>query len=102
MSLPYPSNVPPPSSRYNSIISLVENSVEMWKTLFNKSIDNVDNIDYNRGINIKRKDNMSPEELKKLEEEHKKAMEAINAFNKEVKGLTNTINEGLGKNKFTL
>lgn len=45
---------------------------------------------------------MTPEELKKLEEEHKKAMEAINAFNKEVKGLTNTINEGLGKNKFTL
>jgi hypothetical protein len=29
---------------------------------------------------------MTPEELKKLEEEHKKAMEAINAFNKEAKG----------------
>ena len=45
---------------------------------------------------------MTPEELKKLEAEHKKAMEAINDFNKEAKSLTKTINEGLGKNKFTL
>lgn len=35
--------------------------------------------------------------LQKLEEEHKKAMEAIEAFNKEAKGLTNTINKTLGK-----
>lgn len=28
---------------------------------------------------------MTPEDLKKLEEEHKKAMEAIKAFNKEAK-----------------
>ena len=28
---------------------------------------------------------MSPEELKKLEEEHKKAMEGIEAFNKAMK-----------------
>ena len=34
----------------------VENSVEMCKTLLNKTIDNVDNINYNRGINIKRKE----------------------------------------------
>lgn len=40
---------------------------------------------------------MTPEELKKLEAEHKKAMEAIAAFNKEAKGLTGTINETLGK-----
>ena len=45
---------------------------------------------------------MNQEELRKLEEEHKKAMEAIKAFNKQAKGLTDTINEGLGKNKFTL
>lgn len=37
------------------------------------------------------------EELRKLEEEHKKAMEAINAFNKEIKGLSGTINDMLGK-----
>lgn len=41
---------------------------------------------------------MTPEQInKQLEEEHKKAMEAINAFNKEAKGLTGTINEVLGK-----
>ena len=40
---------------------------------------------------------MTPEELKKLEEEHKKAMEAINAFNKEMKELNNTIGCMLGK-----
>lgn len=42
---------------------------------------------------------MKPEELKKLEEEHRKAMEAINAFNKEAKELTNTINDTLGREK---
>lgn len=42
--------------------------------------------------------NMSPEEInKQLAEEHKKAMEAINAFNKEAKGLTEAINKTLGK-----
>lgn len=40
---------------------------------------------------------MTPKELKKLEEEHKKAMEAIEAFNKEAKGLNNTINGIMGK-----
>lgn len=40
---------------------------------------------------------MNKEELQKLEEEHRKAMEAIKAFNKEAKGLTNTINDVLGK-----
>ena len=35
--------------------------------------------------------------LQKLEEEHKKAMAAIEAFNKEAKGLNNTINKTLGK-----
>lgn len=34
---------------------------------------------------------MDKDELKKLESEHRKAMEAINAFNKEAKGLRNTI-----------
>jgi hypothetical protein len=33
----------------------VENFVEMWKTLLNKTIDNVDNMDYNRVINNKKK-----------------------------------------------
>lgn len=68
----------------------------MWKTLLNKTIDNVDNINYNRGINIKRKDGMTPEELKKLEEEHKKAMEAINAFNKEAKSAIDLGKKNLG------
>jgi predicted nucleic acid-binding Zn-ribbon protein len=40
---------------------------------------------------------MSPEELKKLEEEHKKAMEAINAFNTEAKELNKTISGITGK-----
>lgn len=40
---------------------------------------------------------MKPEELQKLEAEQKKAMEAINAFNKEAKGLNQTINSILGK-----
>lgn len=40
---------------------------------------------------------MTPEEMKKLEEEQKKAMEALNAFNKEAKGLENTINKTLGR-----
>lgn len=74
----------------------MENPVKMWKTLLNITIDNVDNIEYNRGINIKRKDVMTPEELKKLEEEHKKAMEAINAFNKEAKSAINLGKKNLG------
>lgn len=37
------------------------------------------------------------EEMKKLNEAQKKAMEAINAFNKEARGLSNTINDILGK-----
>lgn len=40
---------------------------------------------------------MTPEELKKMEEAHKKAMEAMEAFNKEARGLNNTINDILGK-----
>ena len=40
---------------------------------------------------------MKPEELKQLEEEHKKAMEAMEAFNKEAKGLNKSINDILGK-----
>lgn len=40
---------------------------------------------------------MTPEELKKMEEAHKKAMEAMEAFNKEARGLSNTINDILGK-----
>ena len=39
---------------------------------------------------------MTPEELKKLEEEHKKAMEAINAFNKEVKSAIDLGKKNLG------
>lgn len=39
---------------------------------------------------------MTPDELKKLEAEQKKAMEAINAFNKEAKGLEKTINKITG------
>ena len=39
---------------------------------------------------------MTPEEIK-MQEAHKKAMEAMEAFNKEAKGLTNTINDILGK-----
>lgn len=40
---------------------------------------------------------MEPNQIKQLEEEHKKAMEAINAFNNEAKGLSSTINSILGK-----
>ena len=40
---------------------------------------------------------MDEQTRKQLEEAHKKAMEGIQAFNKEAKGLTNTINETLGK-----
>lgn len=39
---------------------------------------------------------MTPEELKKLEEEHKKAMEAINAFNKEAKSAIKSGKDALG------
>lgn len=39
---------------------------------------------------------MTPEELKKLEEEHKKAMEAINAFNKEAKEAINLGKDMMG------
>jgi hypothetical protein len=39
---------------------------------------------------------MTPEELKKLEEEHKKAMEAINAFNKEAKSAIEMGKKNLG------
>lgn len=60
------------------------------------SIDKDDIIAYNRGIN-KRKDNMTPEELKQLQAEHDKAMEAINAFNAQVKGLNDTIKDITGK-----
>lgn len=40
---------------------------------------------------------MDKEELRKLEEEHRKAMEAMKAFNKEAKGLGKTIEGILGK-----
>lgn len=40
---------------------------------------------------------MTPEELKNLEAEHKKAMEAISAFNKEAKELNKTISGITGK-----
>lgn len=39
---------------------------------------------------------MTPEELKKLEEEYKKAMEAINAFNKEAKSAIEMGKKNLG------
>ena len=39
---------------------------------------------------------MTPEELKKLEEEHKKAMEALNAFNKEAKSAIDLGKKNLG------
>lgn len=39
---------------------------------------------------------MNQEELKKLEEAHKKAMEAINAFNKEAKDTINMGKEMMG------
>lgn len=39
---------------------------------------------------------MTPEEIK-MQEAHKKAMEALEEFNKQAKGLTNTINDITGK-----
>lgn len=39
---------------------------------------------------------MTPEELKKLEGEHKKAMEAIEAFNKEAKSAIEMGKKNLG------
>lgn len=39
---------------------------------------------------------MSPEELKKLEAEQKKAMEALNAFNKEARGAISLGKDMLG------
>ena len=74
----------------SACVKLVEKSSD-------KSVDNVVFVVYNRGINIKKGVKMTPQELKKLEEEHKKAMESIKAFNEQAKGLTNTINETLGK-----
>ena len=40
---------------------------------------------------------MKPEELQNLEAAQKQAMEAINAFNKEAKGLEQSINNILGR-----
>lgn len=39
---------------------------------------------------------MTPQELKKLEEEHKKAMEGINAFNKAMKEAIDSVNDYIG------
>lgn len=39
---------------------------------------------------------MTPEELKNLEEAHKKAMEALNAFNKEARGAIEMGKEMMG------
>lgn len=39
---------------------------------------------------------MTPQELKKLEEEHKKAMEGLNAFNKAMKEGLNSVNDYIG------
>ena len=39
---------------------------------------------------------MTPDELKKLEEEHKKVMEAIEAFNKEAKSAIEMGKKNLG------
>lgn len=40
---------------------------------------------------------MTPQELKKLEEENKKALEGIKAFNDAMKGLNETIDKTLGR-----
>lgn len=39
---------------------------------------------------------MTPQELKKLEEEHKKAMEGINAFNKAMKEGLDSVTDYIG------
>lgn len=59
-------------------------------------IDIVVFVVYNRSIINKKGVKMTPEELKKLEEEHKKAMEAINAFNKEAKSAIEMGKKNLG------
>lgn len=58
-------------------------------------VDNVNIREYNRDI-LTERNNMTPQELKQLEEEHRKAMEAINAFNKEAKGAIKTGKEMMG------
>lgn len=67
--------------------------MELWKTLLNKSIDNVVIVVYNGSIINKKGIIMTPEDLKKLEEAHKKAMEGIEAFNQAAK---DAIKEGKG------
>lgn len=62
-------------------------------------INNIDNVNirvYNRDIINKKGSKMTPQELKKLEEEHKKAMEGINAFNKAMKEGLNSVNDYIG------
>lgn len=62
-------------------------------------INNIDNINisrYNRDIVNKKGSKMTPQELKKLEEEHKKAMEGINAFNKTMKEAIDSVNDYIG------
>ena len=59
-------------------------------------IDNVVFIAYNRSILNMKGVKMTPEELKKLGEEHKKAMEAIEAFNKEAKSAIEMGKKNLG------
>ena len=58
-------------------------------------VDIINIREYNRGI-ITERTNMTPQELKQLEEEHRKAMEAINAFNKEAKCAIKTGKEMMG------
>lgn len=64
-----------------------------------KIVNNIDNVNisvYNRGMINKKGAKMTPQELKKLEEEHKKAMEGINAFNKAMKEGIDSVNDYIG------
>jgi hypothetical protein len=72
------------------LCGIVENFVKIY-------IDIVVFVVYNRSILNKKGVKMTPEEeLKKLEEEHKKAMEAIEAFNKEAKSAIEMGKKNLG------
>lgn len=49
----------------------------MWKTLLNITIDNVDNIDYNRDINIKRKEWY---DTRRIKETRRRAQESDGSY----------------------
>ena len=88
--------MPIESPPFGNLTFSLYHHVENFVKLFINNIDNVNISRYNRDIINRKGSKMTPQELKKLEEEHKKAMEGINAFNKAMKEGLDSVTDYIG------